>query len=42
LTGEVLVKEKTNYTFESSPVIVDDMVFLPARGRSILKYRIRA
>lgn len=40
LTGELLIKEKMNYTFESTPVIVNDRVFIASRGRSILSFKL--
>jgi len=41
LTGELLLKEKTAYTFESSPVIINDRIFIASRGRSILCFQLR-
>lgn len=39
-TGTVLFKERFGYTFESSPVIVNDRIVLGARGKSILSFKI--
>lgn len=41
VTGQVLIRKKTGNTFESSPVMINDRIVLPARGRNILSYRIR-
>jgi outer membrane protein assembly factor BamB len=41
LTGELLLKEKTPYTFESSPVIIHDRIYIASRGRSILCFQLK-
>lgn len=41
LTGELLLKEKTSYTFESSPIIINDRIFIASRGLSILSYKLQ-
>jgi len=36
LTGELLVSKQTNFCFESSPVIIDNHVYIASRGKKIL------
>jgi outer membrane protein assembly factor BamB len=38
--GKLILKERSEYTFESSPIIIDDKVYIASRGRSILCYNI--
>lgn len=40
ITGNIIFKEKTKYTFEASPIIIQDKIFLAARGRYILSFKI--
>jgi hypothetical protein len=42
LTGGIIFKEKTNYVFESSPVVVKDQIFIASRGNSILSFKIKS
>ena len=42
LTGGIIFKEKTNYIFESSPVVVNDQLFIASRGNSILSFKIKS
>ncbi|MCB0477413.1 MAG: PQQ-like beta-propeller repeat protein [Crocinitomicaceae bacterium] len=37
-TGEVIYQEKTNYTFESSPIAIDNRIVVGVRGNKILSF----
>ncbi len=39
LSGEVLLKNKTGYTFESSPIVINDRIFIASRGQAILSFK---
>ena len=41
ITGEVKYHEKTKYTFESSPIILEDRVYIASRGKSILCFQLQ-
>jgi outer membrane protein assembly factor BamB len=41
ITGKVLVKERTKFLFESSPVVVNDRIFIASRGNTILSFKIK-
>jgi outer membrane protein assembly factor BamB len=41
ITGKVLVKEKTKFLYESSPVVVNDHIFIASRGNTILSFKIK-
>jgi outer membrane protein assembly factor BamB len=41
LSGDLIIKEKTAYTFESSPVAVNDQIFIASRGQSILSFKLK-
>lgn len=41
VTGETLVKKKTNNLIEASPVIINDRIIIASRGKSILSYIIK-
>lgn len=41
ITGKVLVKERTKFLFESSPVVVNDQIFIASRGNTILSFKIK-
>lgn len=40
VSGALLIKEKTRFLFESSPVIINNQVFIASRGQSILSYKL--
>lgn len=40
ITGDLIFKEKTKYTFESSPIVFDDRIYIASRGRSILCFKL--
>ena len=40
ITGNIIFKEKTKYIFEASPIIIQDRIFLAARGRYVLSFKI--
>lgn len=40
VSGELLLKKKLNYTFESSPVVVNNQIFIASRGKSILSFKL--
>lgn len=39
-TGEVLVRKRTGFLFESSPIVFNDRAYIASRGRAILSFRI--
>jgi outer membrane protein assembly factor BamB len=39
-SGEMIEKKKTGYTFESSPIVMNDRIFVGARGNSILSFKL--
>jgi outer membrane protein assembly factor BamB len=40
LTGELLIKQKTPFTFESSPIAVNDRIVIASRGHHILSFKL--
>lgn len=40
ITGDVIFKERTKYTFEASPIIIQDRIFVATRGKYILSFKI--